>query len=177
MLHGVFNNVIKHLNSILLYKMVEESGAEMLDGQKNAFTHKRKMLKLSDGIDSGIDAIKNFMKKVFEDGIDRALIVSDCTCLIALPGLLQQIPHTDYNDTVARNNYIVFVSIFIGTKIIVFDEMNTSSEIVLNVGDVFVGRGDLKHAGAAYDNYNVRLHFYVTRNSCPVPKNVTYLDV
>ena len=50
--------------------------------------------------------------------------------------------------------------------------MINSSEIVLNEGDVFVGRGDLMHAGAAYDKYNVRLNFCVTRNTCPLPKNV-----
>ena len=172
--------VVKELDTILLFRMVDDRkfGSRMLAGKKDAFTYKRKMRILSDGLVTGVDKIRIFLKNVFEDEIDKLLKVSNCTCLIGFPDVLQQVCHTDYKDShehPPKNNYIVFVSVFDGTKIVVFDETKTSLEILLNVGDVFVGRGDLMHAGAAYDKHNVRLHFYVTHNLCPVPNNETYL--
>ena len=175
-LPGILQDATDDLDVFSLFKMVEK-GARMLSQRKNLFTPKRRMVTLEDGLDSGIDYIKNYLKKVFSDEIDEALAVSDCNLLLARPGVTQQVRHADFNksdDYPPSDNYIVFVSILKGTKLVVFHD-SISSEIVLNEGDVFVGRGDLLHAGAAYKKHNVRLHFYITRNLCPLPQNETYL--
>ena len=176
-LPGILQDATDKLDVFKLFKMVEK-GARMLSQRKGSFTPSRRMVTLEHGLVSGIDFIKNFLNKVFRDEIDEALAVSDCNLLLACPGVTQQVRHADFcvsDDYPPSENYIVFVSIIKGTKIVVFDETKTSSEILLNEGDVFVGRGDLLHAGAAYEKYNVRLHFYITRNLCPLPKNETYL--
>ena len=165
--------------------MVKEDGAEMIDDGKESFTFRRKMKNLPDGVIGGVDRIRMFLQNVFEEDMfesddGETLEVSLCTCLIALPGLLEQVPHTDYVDYLEhlpRSNFIVFVSMMPNTRIVVFDDSMRKSVVVLNPGDVFVGRGDVVHAGAAYDIHNVRLHFYITRESCPLPNNETFLIV
>ena len=57
------------------------------------------------------------------------------------------------------------------TKIVVVDDDLNETVVMLDAGDVFVGRGDLIHAGASYDEHNVRLHFYILHNGCPLPDN------
>ena len=36
----------------------------------------------------------------------------------------------------------------------------------INKGDIFIGRGDLIHAGMPYDTFNVRLHMYFDYPKC-----------
>ena len=154
-------DVTDDIDVILLFKMVEDPnfGSHMLGLRKNDFTPLRRMRILQNGEVSGVD----YIKKVFGDEIDEALAVSDCNCLVACSGVSQQVRHSDLSDSDEHppsDNYVVFVSILKGTKLLAFDDMKISSVIVLNEGDAFVGRGDLLHAGAAYLKYNVRLHFY-----------------
>jgi len=41
-------------------------------------------------------------------------------------------------------------------------------------GDVFIGRGDLPHAGASYDEFNARLHMYFDAKGSHRVDNTTY---
>ena len=54
-----------------------------------------------------------------------------------------------------------------------FDSDGEEEEIPLNAGDVLVFRGDLIHAGAAYDARNVRIHCYIDSLSAPEPRDPT----
>ncbi len=50
--------------------------------------------------------------------------------------------------------------------------------IILNTGDVLFFRGDLVHAGAAYDEDNYRIHCFLDNKRVPRPKNRTwFVDV
>ena len=181
--------VVKHITDkfdvIEMFKFVEEDGNSMIAKGIEDFDEKRQMRISQDESIDEVDLIRNFLKEVFEDDAfesveGETLEVSLCSCLIAYPGLLEQVPHTDFSDWPDHppsSNFIVFVSMMPNTKIVVFDNTNKRSVVMLNAGDVFVGRGDIVHAGAAYDKHNVRLHFYVKRESCPLPNNETYLIV
>jgi len=45
------------------------------------------------------------------------------------------------------------------------DEMET---VLMDEGDLFIGRGDCKHAGEEYKDFNVRIHIYM--DSIPVKR-------
>ena len=79
---GILQDATDDLDAFSLFKMVEK-GARMLSQRKNSFTPKRRMVTLEDGLVSGIDYIKNYLKKVFSGEIDEALAVSDCNLLLA----------------------------------------------------------------------------------------------
>ena len=53
-------------------------------------------------------------------------------------------------------------------------EMTT---VTLNKRDVFIGRGDLIHAGMSYDSFNVRIHMYFDFPRCGRKRNQTYVIV
>lgn len=42
-----------------------------------------------------------------------------------------------------------------------FDKDGAEETVTLNAGDLVIFRGDLSHAGAAYDKNNLRIHVYI----------------
>ncbi len=108
--------------------------------------------------------------------------------LISDDGCSQQVAHADYEPTIefARSSDAMvplgcLVAISPGTKLVVWPESIrlsymsdalrndfisehgpiSSQEICLEPGDILIFRGDLIHAGAAYDKLNVRIHVYL----------------
>ena len=49
------------------------------------------------------------------------------------------------------------------------------SQLLLNKGDAIVFRGDLVHAGAAFDRFNARVHVYLDHSSVARNPNETFL--
>ena len=47
--------------------------------------------------------------------------------------------------------------------------------VALAAGDVIVFRGDLIHAGSAYESHNLRLHAYIDHPTVPRPPNKTWV--
>ena len=112
-----------------------------------------------------------FIEGIFKEFDGTTLKISDPSYLISNRGGGTQTFHYDYDQTPktptidnAQSGYFVMIAFMNNTKMIVFDERkNEKIEIILNCGDVFIGRGDLLHAGASYEVVNLRLHFYIDR--------------
>lgn len=92
-----------------------------------------------------------------------SLILSPVSILLSLAGCMAQELHHDFNmmeKTIeTKQSYLIIASLMPKTKLTVFTQ-NKEKTINMNEGDLFIGRGDLIHAGAAYDIDNVRLHWY-----------------
>jgi len=134
----------------------------------------RKMLPISsEDVQSTpfVSFICSFIEGIFKEFDDTTLKISDPSYLISNKGGGTQTFHYDYDQTPkasaidnAQSGYFVMIAFMNNTKMIVFDEvLEKQVEIILNCGDVFIGRGDLLHAGASYEDVNLRLHFYIDR--------------
>jgi hypothetical protein len=106
--------------------------------------------------------------------------------LFALPGCKRQISHTDFkpcegNSSVvhpvivvklflsgSRRSFFIIIALQPDTRILVEVGPNEMETVLLEEGDVFVGRGDCKHAGEQYKDFNVRLHMYM--DSIPIKR-------
>lgn len=101
---------------------------------------------------------------------------TDWVVLVSTPGCQQQHMHTDFD----RKAMVdvkdddkpagVIVGFQPNTKLVV-----NGKTIVFGRGDVVVFRGDTMHAGAAYDERNVRVHAYVDSQKVIRHRNKTYL--
>lgn len=87
--------------------------------------------------------------------------LGDWTVLVSHPGCQQQHMHSDYDrKRVAELSddlkpFGAVIALQDNTKLVLVD-----STVVFNRGDILVFRGDTVHAGASYDDYNVRVHVY-----------------
>jgi len=111
--------------------------------------------------------IANSMLDTKEERITGAVFIASD------PGCLQQAFHTDYDirdfEGLKHRPRGVLVALQADTKFI-----TTSDEYKLSRGDVLVFDGGLVHAGAAYDNANVRIHLYVDPKGFKREKDATY---
>jgi ectoine hydroxylase-related dioxygenase (phytanoyl-CoA dioxygenase family) len=122
--------------------------------------------------------------------------------LTSIEGCKAQLPHCDYEPTAqfanASDQYIplgCLIALEPGTKLIVWPKsirlscMNEylrsehiehiggpikSIEITLNPGDVLIFRGDLVHAGAAYNAKKNRVHVYLDSSVVARSDNTTW---
>ena len=90
---------------------------------------------------------------------------SEIMILVSLPGSVEQRTHCDFNPNErnkekTKQSYFVFLSVMPNTKLIgVIDQKK--AVINLSMGDLLIGRGcDFIHAGAGYEDVNIRFHRY-----------------
>ena len=78
--------------------------------------------------------------------------------------------------TASSKSYFVILALMNKTQLSVSafggPDMTT---VNINKGDVFIGRGDLIHAGMPYDSFNIRLHMYFDYPKCGRRPNQTYV--
>ncbi|KAI8620239.1 hypothetical protein BC830DRAFT_1100088 [Chytriomyces sp. MP71] len=112
--------------------------------------------------------------------------VSDIVVLESRPGCKQQALHTDFDPRgVARlsREMIPLGAIFCledeGSRLIVqrLDDIHGNlEEVSVQKGELLVFRGDLKHAGASYNERNRRIHFYLDCEHHERPPNRTFIS-
>jgi hypothetical protein len=107
------------------------------------------------------------------------LSLSPMSVLVSLSGCAEQQSHTDYDLKKslvgALKSRILIVAIMDNTKIITYDDEGYHrKEIVIPKGGIFIGRGSLLHNGAAYENTNLRLHFYLDHRESSRITNTVY---
>ena len=59
---------------------------------------------------------------------------------------------------------------------LLFSRMRRWGTLTLNAGDLIIFRGDLSHAGAAYEEDNVRVHVYIDSPLYPREPGETFYD-
>lgn len=99
------------------------------------------------------------------------------------PGCLQQPYHQDYVPSEELNACPddqfplgIICALMPGTTLNVFSlDSGEESLVELSTGDLLVFRGDLIHAGSAYQNVNYRLHCYVDSNNVKRKANPTHI--
>jgi hypothetical protein len=119
------------------------------------------------------------------------LMAHDPVVLRSLPGCKAQKVHADYNIFDMKHHdstvpYSLLLALQENTKLTLYPGSHRLSEkdniekfhevqILLSPGDVVFFRGDLLHAGCAYDELNVRVHIFLDSETHVRQKNVTWL--
>lgn len=118
------------------------------------------------------------------------LFPSDFVVLHSLKDCEEQLAHTDYvpskellNCPNEKMPLLALIALEAGTSLTIWSgaiKYNPSSpvfsqKVSLNPGDLLIFRGDLVHAGSAYEEENVRLHCYLDSPDVPRVKNRTWV--
>ena len=123
-----------------------------------------------------VGLISNELEKVFKK-VGRGRL-SDGSVLKSESKCGRQQLHRDFNyaaePRLTMLSYLVMVAAQDNTKLVVLID-GKEEVITLNKGDLFIGRGDLIHAGAAYKRWNIRLHWFVDYGRNKRKDNETYL--
>lgn len=127
------------------------------------------------------------LHKRIQDAVDMALsqslgshshLATGSVVLRSLPGCVEQARHMDYDpERLARlpeesKPLGVLLALQDRTRFVAF--VPERKELSLDAGDALLFRGDLVHAGAAYDELNHRIHSYVTVRRAHHPGNKTW---
>ncbi len=134
----------------------------------------------------------NLLDHQIKEIISSERVKSNWIVLHSKKGCRRQQAHTDYEPTggilEVPNEDIPLAAVLAledNTKLVVwpgsigFDftdfKENDGIELVFNAGDLVVFRGDLVHAGAAYQEENIRLHCYLDHKDVDRKNNRTLL--
>jgi len=137
--------------------------------------------------DEHVDEFRARVQNVLQD-LFPYHIPNDPIILRSDAGCLQQIEHADYPPTdklIDAGDSLPLACVIalmpntyfeIWPGAISFDRVQQYERVrlTLNTGDMLKFRGDIVHAGAAFDQFNVRLHFYMDTHGVSRQKNVTY---
>jgi ectoine hydroxylase-related dioxygenase (phytanoyl-CoA dioxygenase family) len=120
--------------------------------------------------------------------------IRDVVLLVSRPGCRRQAAHTDYvptsellSATDAEMPLLFLLALEDDTTLEVWPQSHLviqgrrggpavrSQTVHLSAGDAILFRGDLIHAGSAYDNQNMRIHAYLDSTAVPRDPNRTYV--
>lgn len=110
-----------------------------------------------------IEPITTLLRTLFELVGDGKGDLSPVSVLQSLPGCVEQRAHCDFNlkesplETI--KSYLSLIALQDNTKFVIYTDQGRE-EIILNKGDILIGRGDLIHAGGSFDEMNLRVHYY-----------------
>lgn len=122
--------------------------------------------------------------------VPRGHVCGEWVALLSEPGCQRQHPHCDYNPDVVRHlrdehmPLAAVVGVEPGTRLIVWPgcirgrvpgEGDEGTTVAIEPGTALLFRGDLVHAGAAYEHANARLHVYVDHPATQREADRTYL--
>lgn len=113
----------------------------------------------------------------------------DWVLLESLPGCRQQAAHTDYIPTPelrsapdAEVPLLFLLALEDDTRLEVWPRTHRprrypvfQTTVRLNAGDAVLFRGDLVHAGSAYEHHNLRIHAYLDHPAVPRDPNRTWI--
>jgi hypothetical protein len=113
----------------------------------------------------------------------------DWVLLESLPGCRQQAAHTDYVPTAELRTasdsempLLFMLAIEDDTYLDVWPRTHrprrhpvSQTTVRLNAGDAVLFRGDLVHAGSAYEKHNLRIHAYLDHPAVPRDPNRTWI--
>ena len=125
--------------------------------------------------------------------------VQDPVFIMSLPGCLEQPPHCDYNTaSFGQNIYphgpfgLLLCLDGQGTRFVVWEGSHRTIRraksrrstkgisnvrrkvIYLDPGDILIFRGDLVHAGAGFENLNIRVHCYLDHADVKRTEDTTF---
>lgn len=109
--------------------------------------------------------IQSIIKEQFRL-FEPKVTLNDPSVLMSVPGCGKQRWHYDFDTDPPYfhptvKSYSVMLGLQNNTKLDIFDQLtNLEHQIIYNKGDLLIFRGDLIHAGSAYDNWNTRVHWY-----------------
>jgi hypothetical protein len=145
-------------------KVVAQQINEEINDNKRFHYHtniSKTLCKLPKSVQKFLAEIKKSITSVLSNIPDINPV--DISILYSKSGCVKQKQHTDYDTETAQlrgfaeKSFFGVFALMDNTTIFVQDDQ----EISIPKGCLFMGRGDLLHAGSSYENKNVRLHFYL----------------
>ena len=178
-------------------KQIKGAGAIFNYNEESRSDAKRRQCNLkmrSKHVQSLVSSVNDFIR----DEITSTLSVNTWVVLHSRSGCQVQAAHTDYEATAALRNakdeempLLIIIAIMPGTKIdlwpksirlttaesFTYADMKPIPRMVaeLDRGDVLIFRGDMIHAGSAYDVENIRLHAFIDSPVVPRHPNRTWV--
>jgi hypothetical protein len=152
-------------------KVVAQHSNEMINDKKRLYYHPNnsheKLNKLPESIKTFLSEIEKLITSVISNLLPDIINAVDISILYSKNGCGKQKTHTDYKTETlecrgfAEKSFFGLFAMMDHTSIIVHDKQTLQDrEIAIPKGSLFIGRGDLIHAGNKFENDNVRLHFY-----------------
>jgi hypothetical protein len=160
----------------------------IFNGEEN--DHKRRQMSLS------VDVIKEFRDALLElPFLTSAHCLDYFVLLRSLPGCTRQLAHTDYipdeellTSTPETRPLLCVLALEDNTKLVVWPGSHKVIQgrgrslapieprvVRLNAGDAIVFRADLVHAGAEYEEENIRVHCYIDSKAVQRNPNRTWI--
>ena len=130
-------------------------------------------LRLQCTIDHSDVIVRRLVDALCAEHVTRGRVVGQAVVLHSLTGCAEQQMHTDYCVSDVRRS----VSKPLGVLLALQDstKLEIPGETVhLSSGDVAIFDGDQPHAGAAYEEPNIRVHLYLDCPGVHRPENTTY---
>ena len=126
--------------------------------------------------------MQKFTRVVRDLGLLEGRTPMNGVVLRSLPGCDVQSFHADYNPeepcfqpgSPLTKPLGILMALTDGAKLYIRDRLGHVYTIHLNAGDILVFDGDAIHAGADYDEENVRLHMYADVPEVIRKKDTTY---
>ena len=147
----------------------------------NSQTDGRRKIVAGSGGNTGINNISSFLFDLIASLNEKnakhdKVYLSEVSILVSLPKYELQKYHFNFPCAEqSKKSYFVIVAIEDDTYLNAY--LNSRSRrLKLMRGDLLIGRGDLHHAGSAYSNRNIRLHYYVDGLKSGRIQNTTYYE-
>ena len=130
--------------------------------------------------DLGLEKIDETLKLFFEQEMFvQTPFQFFGSILISQKNCSAQRIHTDYSTVdphleASKKSFIILIALMNNTFLNHVNKSGETKTISLNAGDMFMARGTFLHGGAAYEEYNMRIHYYVDCHNCKRKKNATF---
>ena len=131
--------------------------------------------RLQRSIASGEAVVKGAKRALRREGLlcDGRRLTSP-VAIHSLPGCQRQQWHTDYDPDEAAAASPPPMGVIVALEYGTYFE-TPERKYSLNPGDIAVFSGDTVHAGAAYEEHNTRIFFYLDTKESPRPRDLTWL--
>jgi len=169
-------------------ELLKEADWYCIFNQKLKRTHRyqRALCPEDRGLQSVFRQVQRECRGLFPDHVPRQEVILKCDA-----GCVQQKAHCDFppedlNRDCRCNPMGCLIAIMPNTKIVLWPKMFSLDDwkdrepvrsviLQLEPGEIFVFRGDLVHAGAAYQTQHFRLHMYLDGPDNRQRKNATWI--
>ena len=174
--HVILKNLvqIRTIQQIMLPSTIHKVQTQGLSVFQDETNDKKRKQIVGDQNDPGIAIISNILQEITSN-LQTKLYLSQVSILYSSPDCMQQRLHCDFDPTNqnTKKSYFILIAIMDGTKLDISIK-NHKATMQLQIGDALLCRGDCVHAGSAYSNENVRLHYYLDAPENRRRINTTY---
>lgn len=166
--------MIKHISNLISPLTVSEiADLNVKHEGKWRFVFNPDNSRLQCNVEFNDAMVQHIWKKLSKHGFTRGRMYGGAVIMKSLPGCKQQPWHCDYDPSIKYNRHKpvgVLIAFEDNTRFV-----TPTKTFLLSGGDAIVFEADVVHAGAEYEEENMRMHFYLDTVTIKNKNNKTYL--